>query len=393
MNRILLLPWLLFAFVGASPNSEMPSEMKPMPPMGESAEKQPESAELKTEHFRFLYDPRRMSDGRVKEAAREAVVSFKEVAALFPEVRYTEPITIRLDARFRGATGYATPGGVSGKGKRDAIGIRYEDLPTLGLTPGFLFRHELAHLFAGRWEKDRPDPTLSGAALGEGIADLVAGGRNRLGLPLSFAKYLQQQDAWAPPLRLFLFPRSGRPPINGKGPLEYEEIFQWRIARYVEPSLFLEYVRSRIGWKKMRQFYIDYTRASQTKQPADNIRTVIRRHTGLLPEELFAQWQAAIDQAPEEREDNRQRWLSERAYAGVQWYEFLILRKLIPEADRPGIDAQFRALHAEIAARRLDAAEKALAAVLERVKRVSDGAATQNIVRAPLRRGESVGVG
>jgi hypothetical protein len=368
LYRMLLSFSLFFALAGSSPDvqTQRVARLAAMPTA--TGEDGKVVAERKSEHFRFLYDPTRLSPAKVEEVVREAEASFKEIAALFPEVTYTEPIVIRLDARFRGATGYAAPGGKSGKGKFDVIGLRFEDLPTLGLSPAFLFRHELTHIFVGRWEDGKPNPGLSGSPLGEGIADLTADGRNRLGLPLSFAKHLQKEGAWIDMERLFLRPSGGRPPIARDGRTRYEDVLRWRIARYVEPSLFLSYVRSRIGWDKMREFYIDYARAARMKNPSDNLRAVFRRHLGELPEETFEKWQAAIDAAPEEPEANRRRLLSERAYAGVQWYDFLVAAERIPESEQTGIEAQFRALHADIADGKLDGSEGNLRQLLRRVE-------------------------
>src|SRR5262249_12337843 len=149
------------------------------------------------------------------------------------------------------------------------------------------------------------------------------------GLPLSFAKELKEHSAWIDPLRLFLDPPDGAPPRPVDGHLSYERVFRWRIERYVEPSLFLAYVRSRIGWEKMRGFYTDYARAAETRFPSDNLRAVFRRDLGELPEDFIREWQTAIDKAEHEPEADRLRWLSERAYSAVQWYDFLVLGKVV----------------------------------------------------------------
>src|SRR5690349_6475330 len=83
------------------------------------------SAERASEHFLFLYDPTHMTAAEVDEAGRRAEAALKAVAPLFPSVHYNDKITLRLDAEFRGATGYAAPGGKSGKSEKDFIGLRY----------------------------------------------------------------------------------------------------------------------------------------------------------------------------------------------------------------------------------------------------------------------------
>jgi hypothetical protein len=334
------------------------------------------SAERTSEHFLFLYDPTHMTPAQVDEAGRQAEAALKDVAPLFPNVHYTDRITMRLDAEFRGATGYAAPGGKSGKSDKDYIGLRYEELPMLGLTPGFLFRHELTHLFAGRWDTGKPSQNLAGGALGEGIADMVANGRNQLGLPLSFAKYLEDQGIWTAPEDLFLDnPRLGLPRARNRR-LDYRDVLKWRIQWYVEPSLFLEYLKSRIGWDKVRDFYIDYSHASETRNPygvSDAIRVVFRQRTGKLPEEFFKEWQRAIRQAPDETAANRLRWLSERAYSLVQWYEFLVAGKAIPNPETTGIEADLKSLHQLVDSKHLDEAEKKLNAVMHRIEDAAGG--------------------
>ncbi len=324
--------------------------------------------EKRSEHFRFLYNPDRLKEPQVSGAVTDAESAYKTLQGLFPYVHYTEPINIRLDAEFRGATGYAAPGGIKRKGTRDSIGLRYADLPTLGLTSNFLFLHEITHLFTARDEQGR---MLPGSSLSEGIADLVAEGRNGLGLPLSFAKYLRKQEEWQEPFRLILYPASGAPPTPRRGPLRYDQVLRWRIRHYVEPSLFLAYVRETYGWDKTRAFYLDYTLHAAARFPADEWRTTFRRTLGKLPEDVAREWNAAMDMAPEETEVNSHRWLSERAYALVQWYEFLIAGKAIPKEEQAGIEADLRRLNGEVAARHLLAGETQLKTLQDRIERVN----------------------
>jgi hypothetical protein len=343
------------------------------PPRPAAAAASPDEAEAKTEHFRFLYDPNRLTSVQVGNAETLAETAFKDVSSQFPNVRYSEPILIRLNAHFRGATGYAAPGGASGKGKVDFIGLRYEELPLLGLSPSFLFHHEITHLFAGRWENGEPNRRLAASALGEGLADLVANGRDEQGLPLSYARYLDEKGVWADPEDLFLDPPGGGPPQPQRGLLNYSDVLKWRIERYVEPSLFLAYVKQRIGWEKMRGFYVDYSEAAFVRNPSTDLRRVIRRYTDAVPEDFFDDWRRAMRAAPEEADANRLRWTSERVYSAVQWYEFLVLGKVIDEADQPGIEADLKSLHQEVAARRLDAAEAHLRSTLQRIASASHG--------------------
>jgi hypothetical protein len=330
-------------------------------------------AERSTDHFRFLYDPDRLTKDQAIEAGEIAEKAFADVSKRFPNVKYDNRIVIRLDAHFRGATGYAAPGGISGKGKIDAIGLRYEDLSYLGLTPSFLFHHELTHLFSARWENGTPEPFMAGSALGEGLADYVADGRNEMGLPLSYAKYLRDQDFWANPLSLFLNPPGGGPPRQHEGRLDYSDVLRWRIERYVEPSLFIAFVSQKIGWDKVRDFYLDYARSARANQPSTELRRVIRTATGSLPEDFFSEWRKAMDAAPKDETENRDRWQSERAYAAAQWYDFLVAGKAIGESDESGIESDFKKINEEIAAQKRAQAEGDLKAVIARVAAAAHG--------------------
>ncbi len=336
------------------------------PAVAKEATKDHKVATLNSERFHFLYDPARMTAAQAEAASQEAEAAWKDLAPLFPDVRPSRRITLRLDARFRGATGYATPQ----KSGPDAIGIRYADLPMLGLTPEFLFRHELTHLFTARGMGSLSGARVPQSAFTEGIADTLAGGRNRLGLPHSFARSLSRLPEWEPLPRL-LRDRDYGPPIRkGRAP-DYEDVLKWRIRRYVEPSLFLQFLRDRYGWEKTRAFYTDFGFASGTRFPGDSYPAVFRRNCGEPVETVLAEWDAAVSKAPEDPAGDRLRLLSERVYSAAQWYEFLVAGKGIPEADQPALEGDLTALNRAVAERRLDEAETRLAALLKRIERAN----------------------
>jgi len=199
------------------------------------------TAKLASEHFDFVYAPDRVNEAQAREAARVSEAAWVRCRELFggaPDYR----LRIDLTPEFTGATGFFRPGDPKAKdpSRHPFIGVRLSELDYLGLSPEYVFTHEIGHWFSG---------PIAGSSLGEGVADWAAGGYSGIPLRPWWGKALKSAGLWVEPEAYF---------VTGEYRESNEVDARSRTASYAESALLVEYLVERFGWPKVREFALAY---------------------------------------------------------------------------------------------------------------------------------------
>jgi hypothetical protein len=311
-----------------------------------------QAARLSSAHFRYTYDEQQLSRAAAETAAQDA-----ERAYDYNEERFstTGPAVIECDftPRFFGATGFAQP-----DRRPPRVAVRILDLDYLGLDEAYVLRHEVAHIFSGR---------LASGPMGEGLADLIAGGSGDLPLSSWWGDALQDAGLWVNPDGLF---------ITGDYPASAELDARQRTASYTEPALLLQYLSDRYGLDRVLRFLPDYSRARRTldsnetgarrpgfrRPDARAVRNSFERHFGRSWDELRAGWEQRIDAGGGSEADRRRLVLGQKTYGAIRNFEMWLLqhRGRADSARAAEIRRAFTAVNGALRARQFDEAESRL---------------------------------
>jgi hypothetical protein len=285
-------------------------------------------------------------------AARDAERAYEYNRQWFPT--HGPPlIQCDLTPRFFGATGYAQP-----DRRPPRVAVRIPDLEYLGLEQAYVLRHEVAHVFSGR---------LASGPMGEGLADLVAGGFADLPLAAWWGGALLEAGLWIEPDALF---------VTGEYPASAELDARQRVASYTQPALLLQYLVERYGVERVLAFLPEYSRARRTiesneaaarrrgfrRPDASAAQNAFREHFGRGWADLREEWEQRLAAKGGTDADRRRLVLGQKTYAAIRNFEMWVL------AQRGGGDARrraaireaFTAANAALRARRLDEAEARL---------------------------------
>jgi hypothetical protein len=345
---------------------------------------------LKSERFDLVYDPARLSEQQAKEAGRladEAWARCKERFGTAPDAR----ITIDLNPDFTGATGFFRPGGRTAAGRTvpPLIGVRLSELDYLGLSPEYVFTHEIAHWFSG---------PLAGSSLGEGIADWAAG--EYAGIPLRpwWGKVLREAGLWVEPHAYF---------VTGEFEESREVDARNRTAGYAEAALLVQYLVDRFGWAKVGEFAAEYARvrgplnsnAARRNLPAPEpprfrdrrrertpetdprrppnpteVEAVFQRSFGESWNALRTDWQRRMDPDSAPADAAERLVLSFRTYGAIRNYEmWLIEQKPRPsEKSQKLVREAFERVNAHLRRGELQAARDRLAEALGYVRQLRE---------------------
>jgi hypothetical protein len=310
------------------------------------------SAAFTTSHFSFQYDEQRLTPAQAETAARDAERAYEFNQERFPNPGPPE-IRCDLTPRFLGATGYAQP-----DRRPPVIAVRIPDLEYLGLDEVYVLRHEIAHIFSGR---------LAGGPMGEGLADMVAGGFGDLPLGLWWGSALQSADLWVDPDALF---------VTGDYATSTELDARQRIASYTEPALLLLYLSQRFGFDRVLAFLPDYGRARhslesnqigrqrrgfRTPDP-EAVRAVFSRYFGHDWPELRSEWERQMAASPGTEPARRRLVIRQRTYAAIRNFEmWLTVQRGRVSAERiASVRQAFTAANAAIRSGQWETAETRL---------------------------------
>jgi hypothetical protein len=292
---------------------------------------------------------------RVKAIAEDA---YAHDSAFFTDVRLPGKITIDLNGRFHGATGMATPGD---RGQPPHIVLRYADLDVMGLQPQYLFRHEIAHIFAFYWgaQGGLARPSRASDPLAEGLADYVAGGLDSLGLQLWWGHQFQLDGLWVDPETRFV----GWYTMGG-GMDRDATMLQRRVAIYDEPALFIKFVIDRFGRDAFRSFRAAYMAAvgERRRITPEATEAVFRDTLGASPSSVLSAFNAAASNAPIPQSEVQRMMLAHEAYASAQEFDLEASRPLAPRRLVASISDEFRALNKAMWSGDLAAAQQHLRA-------------------------------
>jgi hypothetical protein len=312
------------------------------------------AAGFTSDHFRFIYDERQLPSAAAETAARDAERAYTYNQEWFPT---TGPRLIQCDLtpRFFGATGYAQP-----DRRPPRVAVRIPDLEYLGLEQAYVLRHEVAHVFSGR---------LASGPMGEGLADLVAGGFGDLPLSTWWGGALREAGLWVYADGLFL---------TGEYPASTELDARQRVAAYTEPALLLQFLVDRFGTERVLGFLPEYSRARRTiesneaasrrrgyrRPDAAAVQRAFREHFGRDWTELRQDWEAKLSAKGGSEVDRRRLVIGQKTYAAIRNFEMWLLaqRGRVDERPRAAIRRAFTEVNSAIRARRLDDAEVRLRA-------------------------------
>jgi hypothetical protein len=273
------------------------------------------ATEFSSTHYRYTYDERQLPRADAERAAQEAERAFAYNQGWFPG---SGPELIRCDLtpRFYGATGYAQP-----DLRPPRIAVRIPDLDYLGLDQAYVLRHEVAHVFSGR---------LASGPMGEGLADLVAGGFGDLPLAPWWGRALREAGLWVDPEGLF---------VSGDYPASAELDTRQRVAQYTEPALLLQYLSSRYGFERLLEFLPEYGRARRSiesnetgarrrgfrRPDAEVVRRSFAPHFGRSWDELRTDWERQMTAANGPPADSRRLVIGQKTYAAIRNFEMWVL--------------------------------------------------------------------
>jgi hypothetical protein len=306
-------------------------------------------ARLSSAHFRYTYDERQLTREEAEAAVRDA-----ERAYEYNEERFSTsgPSLIECDLtpRFFGATGYAQP-----DRRPPRVAVRIPDLDYLGLEQAYVLRHEVAHIFSGR---------LASGPMGEGLADLIAGGFGDLPLSPWWGSTLREAGLWVDPEGLF---------ITGDYPASAELDARQRAASYTEPALLLQFLSDRYGLERVLRFLPDYGRARRTiesnetaarrrgfRRPnAQAVRSSFERHFGRAWSDLRADWEQRMAAGGGAEPDRRRLVLGQKTYGAIRNFEMWLIqqRGRVDSALSAGVRRAFTAVNTAMHARQFDEAE------------------------------------
>lgn len=310
------------------------------------------AASLSSAHFRYSYDDRQLSAARAESAARDAERAYEynqeRFAATGPPL-----ISCDLTPRFFGATGYSQPGR-----RPPHVAVRIPDLGYLGLDQVYVLRHEVAHIFSGR---------LAAGPMGEGLADLIAGGFGDLPLAPWWGSALQNAGLWVDPDGLF---------ITGDYPASAELDARQRIALYTEPALLLQFLEERYGLERVLTFLRDYGRARRSLQSNETtarqrgfrlpdptaVRGAFQQAFGHSWSELRSGWERRMASATASAADRRRLVLEQKTYGAIRNFEMWVMAQggRLELQRTAAIRREFTAVNTAIRERRLDDAEARL---------------------------------
>ena len=204
-------------------------------------------ARLETEHFELVYSPRKVTAAEAGDAERLAEAAWTRCNRLM-SAPPAPHLRIDLTPNFLGATGFYRPGNSSSRdpNQRPMIGVRYGDLPYLGLSGEYVLTHEIGHAFSA---------DIAGSSLGEGVADWAAG--TYAGIPMEqwWAQALQSDGLWINPEAFF---------ITGNFESRPEVDAVIRTAQYAESGLLVQFLVNRFGWTAFHTFAKEYGAARGT---------------------------------------------------------------------------------------------------------------------------------
>ncbi|MBI3944626.1 MAG: hypothetical protein HY321_01785 [Armatimonadetes bacterium] len=327
-------------------------------------------------HFRFRYDPAKLTPAGIAAAIAAAEQGYDECARAFPVGGLRRKIEVNLTPAFVGATGIADPA-------RHSVAVRVSDLDYLGITLPYVMTHEVAHVFTGAElaarGAGRGNPT---GPWSEGIADFTAGGFGDIPLGDWWAAALRAAGLWADPRWL----------VNGSLQPSGVDFVAERASTYGQAALFIRYLVAEHGRAAFYRFYASYSvevarqkaARSRSRLPRSatdraGIALLFRRHFGADGETLLARWEARLAGAEMPVELGKRLALHQHIYGSVREFEIRYAREAgrgtADEAAAAAARAEFQQANAALRAGDLAAATAHLARArdLSRPRRSEDG--------------------